>query len=40
MPPLEESNYTSYTVMINVSSETKAGIYIWDLKTPEDATII
>jgi hypothetical protein len=39
MPPLEDSNYTSYTALINVANETKAGIYIWDLKAPEDATI-
>lgn len=39
MPPLVDVNYTSYTALINVANETKAGIYIWDLKTPEDATI-
>jgi len=39
MPPLEDSNYTSYTALINVANDTKAGIYIWDLKAPEDATI-
>jgi hypothetical protein len=37
--PLSEDNYTSYSVLFNASNETKAGIYIWDLKTPEDATI-
>ena len=40
MPPLEDSNYTSYTALINVANDTKAGIYIWDLKAPEDATIM
>lgn len=39
MPPLEENNYTAYTALINVVNETKAGIYIWDLKAPVDATI-
>jgi len=39
MPPLADNNYTSYTALINVTNETKAGIYIWDLKAPEDATI-
>jgi hypothetical protein len=37
--PLEDANYTSYSVVIDVPNETRAGIYIWDLKTPEDATI-
>jgi len=37
--PLEDTNYTSYSVVIDVPNETHAGIYIWDLKTPEDATI-
>lgn len=39
MPPLEENNYTSYAVLINASNETRAGIYIWDLKTLEDANL-
>lgn len=39
MPPLENNNYTSYSVLVNISSDTKAGIYIFDLKEPEDATI-
>jgi hypothetical protein len=37
--PLRENNYTSYAALINVLNETRAGIYIWDSKTPEDATI-
>lgn len=37
--PLEDTNYTSYSVVIDVPNETHAGIYIWDLKTPEDATL-
>lgn len=39
MPYLETNNSTVYTVLINVANETNAGIYIWDLKIPEDATI-
>jgi hypothetical protein len=38
MPPIQEKNLTAYSVLINVTNVTKAGIYIWDLKTPEDAT--
>jgi hypothetical protein len=34
MPYLETNNSTVYTVLINVANETKAGIYIWDLKIP------
>jgi hypothetical protein len=37
--PFKDANYTSYSVLIDVPNETHAGIYIWDLKTPEDATI-
>jgi hypothetical protein len=39
MSPLEDKNYTAYTVLIDVPNVTGAGIYIADLKTPEDATI-
>lgn len=39
MPPYEDNNYTSYSVLVNVSSVTKASIYIFDMKEPEDATI-
>jgi len=39
MPPFENDNYTSYSVLVNVSSDTKAGIYIFDMKEPEDATV-
>lgn len=38
MPPYENDSYTSYSASINVSN-TKADIIIYDLKTPEDATI-
>lgn len=39
MSPHQENNYTSYTALINVLNETKAGIYIWDSKAPADTTI-
>ncbi|MGA9099913.1 MAG: hypothetical protein WB392_13385 [Methanotrichaceae archaeon] len=39
MPPFENDTYTSYSVLVNVSSDTKADIYIFDMKEPEDATI-
>jgi hypothetical protein len=39
MPPLEEDNYTSYTTLIDVADKTRVGIYIFDLKTREDATL-
>lgn len=38
-PPFEGGNYTSYSVLINVSNVANAGVYIFDLKKPEDATI-
>jgi hypothetical protein len=39
MSPLEGNNYTSYAILINASDQIKAGIYIMDSKTPEDATL-
>lgn len=39
MPPFVGGDYTSYSVLINVSNETKAGVYIFDLKNPEEVNI-
>jgi hypothetical protein len=39
MSPLEDNNSTSYTVLIEVPNVTRSGVYISDMKTPEDATI-
>ena len=38
MTPLENNGSTEYSNLISVSNETRAGIYISDMKTPVDAT--
>lgn len=36
LSPFIDDNYTSYSVLINVSNAAIAGVYIFDLKKPED----
>ncbi len=37
--PLEDKNYTTYSVDIDVPNQTHSGIYIFEMKTPMDATM-